>query len=53
MELLDLAIEIERYLISKGLKASEITVTELLYELNKDGLEKLNAHLNQTAIKRW
>ncbi len=41
MMLLDLALEIERYLVSKGLKASETSVNELLEVLTEDGLEEL------------
>lgn len=41
MELLDLAVEIERYLTTKGLEARETTVSKLLNELNTDGFEEL------------
>jgi hypothetical protein len=41
MDLLDLMIEIERYMYREGLKGDEITVDELIENMSKtlDGLE--------------
>ncbi|WP_276245333.1 hypothetical protein [Virgibacillus profundi] len=41
MELTDLALEIERFLVSKDIKASDITVNQLIDELYNDGFEEL------------
>lgn len=39
--LLDLVIQIEEYMTSKGLNSSETTVSDLLDMMNGDGLEEL------------
>lgn len=41
MELLDLVVEIERYLSSNDIDPSDMFVDELLSKLNEDGLEDL------------
>ena len=40
MELLDLAVEIERYISARGLSHSD-SIEDLLKALNEDGLEEL------------